>query len=92
VKEPAYAATVREPESGRIMKVYTTEPGIHFYSGNYLDGSIIGKDRKTYSYRSAFCLETQHYPDSPNQKGFPNVVLSPGEVYISRTIYKFETE
>ncbi len=90
--EPAYAATMRDPESGRVLKVYTTEPGIHFYSGNYLDGSIVGKEGKPYTYRSAFCLETQHYPDSPNQPSFPSVVLSPGETYTSRTIYKFEAE
>lgn len=83
------AATVYEPGSGRYMEVLTTEPGIQFYSGNFLDGSLIGKSGKAYEFRSGFCLETQHYPDSPNQPDFPSVVLRPGETYHSTTIYKF---
>src|SRR3546814_4262369 len=71
--------------------VYTTEPGIQFYGGNFLDGSITGKGGKTYDFRTAFCLETQHFPDSPNKENFPSVVLSPGETYAHTCIYKFGT-
>lgn len=84
-----YAAKVVEPISGRVMEVYTNEPGLQFYGGNFLDGSIIGKEGKSYKYRTAFCLETQHFPDSPNKKNFPNTVLNPGEEYYSICIYKF---
>jgi aldose 1-epimerase len=90
--ELVLASIVRAPESGRVLKTYTTEPGVHFYSGNFLDGSIVGKGGVPYNHRTAFCMETQHYPDSPNHPDFPSVVLSPGETFISRTIYKFETE
>lgn len=86
------AATVRAPETGRLLKVYTTEPAAHFYSGNYLDGSVTGKGGQTYEYRSAFCLETQHFPDSPNHPHFPSTVLMPGDVFSSRTIYRFESD
>jgi aldose 1-epimerase len=72
------------------MKVLTTEPAIQFYSGNFLDGSLVGKQGKAYAYRSAFCLETQHYPDSPNQPLFPSTTLVPGQKYLSTTIYSFE--
>ena len=85
----ALAATLYEPESGRLMKVFTTEPGLQFYSGNFLDGSLIGKSGKNYVYRGGLCLETQHYPDSPNQPQFPNTILRPGEVYQTRTVYQF---
>ena len=71
------------------MEVYTTEPGLQFYSGNFLDGTNIGKGGKAYRYRYGFCLETQHYPDSPNQKAFPTTVLRPGEKYSTRTAYRF---
>ena len=84
-----HAASVYEPVSGRQMDVYTTEPGIQFYSGNFLDGSITGKDGNVYERRSAFCLETEHYPDSPNQPEFPSVVLNPGDTYQTSTRYKF---
>ena len=87
--ELGLAASVYEPTSGRQMDVYTTEPGIQFYSGNFLDGTITGKDGNVYQKRSAFCLETQHYPDSPNQADFPSVVLNPGETYETSTRYKF---
>ncbi|CAE7243193.1 mro [Symbiodinium sp. KB8] len=83
------AATLTDPRSGRKMEVYTTEPGIQFYSGNFLDGTITGKQDKTYQRRHGLCLETQHFPDSPNRPDFPSTVLSPGEVYQTRTIYKF---
>ncbi len=86
------AATVRAPVSGRIMEVLTTEPGVQFYSGNFLDGSHIGKRGVAYEHRSGLCLETQHYPDSPNQPDFPSTVLRPGETYASQTVYKFTAE
>jgi len=74
------------------MEVWTTEPGIQFYSGNFLDGSDIGKGGKAYPSRSAFCLEAQHFPDSPNRPEFPSVVLRPGEEYRQRTEYRFMSE
>ncbi len=84
-----FAARVVEPESGRVMEVYTNEPGMQFYGGNWLSGKDIGKNGKVYKRRSAFCLETQHYPNSPNQPDFPSVVLRPEEEYHSVCIYKF---
>jgi aldose 1-epimerase len=83
------AATVYEPTSGRMMEVFTTEPGLQFYTANHLDGSIIGKKGETYTYRSAFCVETQHFPDSPNQPSFPTTVLRPSEKFLSTTKLKF---
>jgi aldose 1-epimerase len=88
----ALAATVHEPESGRFMEVFTNEPGVQFYCGNFLKGINIGKQGKTYKYRSAFCLETQHFPDSPNQPEFPSVVLRPGQTYNSECVYKFSVK
>lgn len=88
--ELALAATVTESTTGRKMEVWTTEPGIQFYTGNFLNGKT-GKGDKPYPYRSAFCLETQHFPDSPNKSEFPSVVLRPGETYKTTTIYKFLT-
>ncbi|RKY08029.1 MAG: galactose-1-epimerase [Planctomycetota bacterium] len=87
----ALAARVSEPETGRVMEVYTTEPGIQFYTGNFLDGSKKGKGA-VYNKHAAFCLETQHYPDSPNKPEFPSVVLKPGETYTHTTVYKFTVE
>jgi len=87
----ALAAVVSEPESGRRMEVYTTEPGMQFYSGNFLDGTDRGKKGVRYEYRTAFCLEAQHFPDSPNHENFPSTVLLPGQKYTQRTIYKFST-
>ncbi len=87
----ALAATVRDPNSGRVLNVYTTEPGIQFYGGNFLTGAG-GKGGKKYDYRSGFCLETQHYPDSVNQKNFPPVVLRPGETYKHTCIYQITAE
>ena len=78
-----------DPFSGRTMEVYTNEPGIQFYGGNFLDGSIVGKNEKQYQFRSALCLETQHFPDSPNNKNFPTTVLNPEDKYYSICIYKF---
>ena len=85
------AARARDPESGRTLKVYTTEPGIQFYAGNFLDGTLIGTSGKTYRQSYGFALETQHFPDSPNQPNFPSTVLAPGEVYETTTIYAFST-
>ncbi len=86
------AAKVKELETGRIMVVYTTEPGLQFYSGNFLDGEEEGRNDIKYKHRTAFCLEAQHFPDSPNQPEFPSTVLRPGEKYKQTTIYKFLTE
>jgi aldose 1-epimerase len=72
--------------------VDTTEPGVQFYTGNFLDGTITGKDGHVYRKRYAFCLETQHFPDSPNQPNFPSTILRPGETYKSRTVYKFSVQ
>lgn len=83
------AARVEEPVSGRLMEVYTTEPGIQFYTGNFLDGTVKGKGGKVYARRSAFCLETQHFPDSPNHPAFPSTVLKPGQRYQTTTVYRF---
>ncbi len=80
---------VYEPTSGRVMETYTTEPGIQFYSGNFLDGSVTGKAGKVYRKHYGFCLETQHFPDSPNKPDFPSVILEPGERYTHVTVYKF---
>jgi len=90
--EPNLAATVYEPVSGRFMEIFTTEPGIQFYTGNFLDGSIIGKSGKPYGFRNGFCLETQHFPDSPNKPEFPSVVLKSGETYKTTTIHKFSVK
>ena len=86
------AARVVEPTSGRVLEVWTTEPGVQFYTGNFLDGKAAGKGGATYPKRSAFCLETQHFPDSPNQPKFPSVALNPGERYHTTTTYKFSAE
>jgi aldose 1-epimerase len=83
------AARVTEPTSGRMMEVTTTEPGVQFYTGNFLDGSIKGRGGKPYVKRSGLCLETQHYPDSPNKPAFPSVVLRPGQTYKTSTQYTF---
>jgi aldose 1-epimerase len=83
------AARVVEPQTGRTMEITTTEPGIQFYSGNFLDGTLTGKGGRVYGRRSGFCLETQHYPDSPNHPAFPTTTLRPGEDYRSRTVFKF---
>ena len=85
-------ARVSEPASGRVMEVFSTEPGLQFYSGNFLNGSIMGKDGMVYRYRSAFCMEPQHYPDSPNHPEFPSTELKPGETYHNTIIYKFSTQ
>lgn len=86
------AATLHDPATGRVMSVKTSEPGIQFYSGNFLDGTITGKFNTVYKKRYGLCLETEHFPDSPNKKDFPPVVLKPGETYKTQTIYTFSTK
>jgi aldose 1-epimerase len=88
-KQPVKAAEVYEPVSGRLLQVSTTEPGIQFYTGNFLDGSEKGKGGMVYRQRTGFCLETQHFPDSPNKPAFPSTTLSPGQRYQTTTIYRF---
>ena len=80
---------VYEPTTGRTLEVLTTEPGVQFYTGNFLDGTNVGKGGVAYEFRTGFCLETQHFPDSPNQPSFPSTILRPGEKYESRTVYRF---
>jgi aldose 1-epimerase len=82
-------ARVYEPTSGRVLEVLSTEPGLQFYTGNFLDSSITGKGGWVYKFRTAFCMEPQHYPDSPNHPSFPTVVLKPGQVYKNTIIYRF---
>jgi aldose 1-epimerase len=89
VVRPALAAEVLDPRSGRLLKVYTDQPGIQFYTGNFLDGTLHGKHGKVYHQHDAFCLETQHFPDSPNHPNFPSTLLKPGQTYRTTTIYKF---
>lgn len=86
------AATVAHPGSGRLLEIFTDEPGIQFYGGNFLDGTLPMPGGGTYAHRTGFCLETQHYPDSPNQPAFPSVVLEPGQTYQSKTSFKFSTK
>ena len=88
---PVLAAQVYEPSSGRVMEVWTTQPGVQFYSGNFLDDTIRGKSGSTYRRRAAFCLETQHFPDSPNKPNFPSTILKPGSQFKSSTTYKFSS-
>ncbi len=91
-KGPHFAAKVREPKSGRILEVLTTEPGVQLYTGNFLDGKVKGKGGVVYSQYHGFCLETQHFPDSVNKPNFPSVILKPGETYKQMTIYKFSVK
>jgi len=88
----AFAASVRDPVSGRRLEVLTTEPALQFYCGNFLDGKLTGKSGGTYVYRGAFCLESQHSPDSINQPSFPSTVLRPGQTYRSTTVYRFSAK
>src|SRR5262249_59860163 len=85
------AALVTEPTTGRVMEVLTTEPGVQFYSGNFLDGTVTGKGGHGYKQRYALCLETQHFPDSPNQPSLPSTILRPGQEYRSKTVLVFST-
>lgn len=91
IRDPNHAATVVEPESGRVMKVFTNTPGVQFYTGNNLPTGLIGKSKKEYGPRSAFCLETQYFPDSPNHRHFPSTILRPEEEYYSLCSYQFST-
>ncbi|MGH9668387.1 MAG: aldose epimerase family protein, partial [Bryobacteraceae bacterium] len=86
---PTLAARARDPKTGRVLEVLTDQPGVQFYTGNFLDGTIHGKGGKAYGFRSAFCLETQHFPDSPNKPSFPTTVLKPNEVYRTTTLFRF---
>jgi aldose 1-epimerase len=88
-KSLALAARVYEPKTGRVMEVLTTEPGVQLYTGNFLDGSLTGKGGFVYNQHSAFCLETQHFPDSVNQPKFPSIILNPGQTYKTTTVHKF---
>lgn len=87
-KEWRQVATLSDPESGRVMTIHSNEPGLQFYSGNFLDGSLVGKGA-VYTHRYGLCLETQHFPDGPNQPDFPGTILQPGEVYTTKTVYTF---
>jgi len=86
---PVLAAVAKDPKSGRVLEILTTEPGIQFYTGNFLDGTVRGKGGYAYPRRSAFCLETQHFPDSPNQANFPSTTLMPETQYHSTTVFRF---
>jgi aldose 1-epimerase len=88
-RTPEHFATLRDPDSARTMRIATTEPGVQFYSGNFLDGTLAGPSGRTYRQSDGLCLETQHFPDSPNQPSFPSTVLRPGEVYRSATVHSF---
>jgi aldose 1-epimerase len=87
-----HAASVTSPVTGIVMDVLTTEPGMQFYTGNFLDGTITGKDGQIYKHRTAFCMEPQHFPDSPNQPAFPTTTLKPGQTYHNTIIYKFSAK
>ncbi|MEU3782492.1 aldose epimerase family protein [Streptomyces sp900129855] len=89
--EPVHVATLRDPRSGRTLKIATDQPGLQFYSGNFLDGTLTGTGGRAYRQGDALCLETQHFPDSPNQPSFPSTVLRPGQTYRTTTIHTFET-
>ena len=90
--EMTFCASLYEPQSGRFLECFTTEPAVQLYSGNFLKGNIIGKRGNPYNYRNGICLETQHYPDSPHHPNFPNTLLKPGETLKSTTIYKFSVK
>ena len=87
----AVAALLVDPRTGRHVEVSTTQPGIQFYSGNFLDGTLHGKGNKVYQKHWGLCLETQHFPDSPNQPAFPNTILHPGEKFAEKTVFRFFT-
>jgi len=91
-KSMAFAARITEPRSGRVMEIYTQEPGLQFYGGNFFDGKTTGKNGNAHIFRGAMALETQHFPDAPNQPNFPSIVLDKGEVYETSSIYKFMIE
>jgi aldose 1-epimerase len=87
-KTPRFAARLTDPASGRVLEVHTTQPGLQFYSGNFMNGKPAGKG-SVYNYRTGLCLETQHFPDSPNAPAFPNTILRPGEIYSQKTLLHF---
>jgi aldose 1-epimerase len=87
--QPGFAARLVEPRSGRSLEVSTTEPGVQFYTGNFLDGTIKGKGGQVYNQRAGLCLETQHFPDSPNKPNFPPSILEPGKEYRTTTVFTF---
>jgi aldose 1-epimerase len=91
-KDPVLATTVHEPKTGRVLEVLTTEPGVQFYTGNFLDGSAKGKGGAVYKKHSGFCLETQHFPDSVNQPKFPSVILDPKQTYLTTTVFRFSAK
>jgi len=91
-KSMRLAAHVHEPTTGRVLEVHTTEPGVQFYSGNFLSGKLVGKSGRNYLHRGGFCLETQHYPDSPNRPEFPSTLLKLGETYSTKTVFTFSAE
>ncbi|HET6522481.1 MAG TPA: galactose mutarotase, partial [Geminicoccaceae bacterium] len=86
------AARVSEPSTGRVMEIHTTEPGMQLYTGNFLDGSVTGAEGTPYEKHAGFCLEAQHFPDSPNRSDFPDTILQPGETYTQTTVHRFRTE
>jgi len=86
------AARVFEPQSGRVLEVHTTQPGVQFYTGNFLDGAISGKGGRAYHQHTGFCLETQHFPDAVNQPTFPSVILKPGQQYRQKTSYHLSVQ
>ncbi len=90
-RTPVLAAEAYEPKTGRALQILTVEPGVQFYSGNFLDGTITGKGNIVYKHRYGFCLETQHFPDSPNHPKFPSTTLKPGQTYSTTTVFKFST-
>jgi len=87
-----FVASAYDETSGRFMEIFSEEPAIQFYTGNFLDGTLPMPNGGTYEHRTGFCLETQHYPDSPNQADFPSTVLNPGETYSTKTTFKFSTK
>ena len=91
LREPGRAARLYHPRSGRVLELWTVEPGLQFYSGNFLDGSLAGKGRE-YAFRSGLCLEPQHFPDSPNRPLFPNTILRPGEKFTTESRYRFSVQ
>jgi len=86
------AARVSDPTTGRVLEVSTTQPGVQFYTGNFLDGSVTGKEGHVYNRRYGLCLETQHFPDSPNHPKFPSTILKPGETFHQKTVFKFSAK
>ncbi|WP_397447690.1 aldose epimerase family protein [Polaribacter sp. R77954] len=87
-----FISSAYEPNSGRLLEVFSSEPGVQLYTGNFLDGTLPNKQDGTYAHRTGFCLETQHYPDSPNQKEFPSTILKPEDVYLTKTSFKFSVK